>query len=82
MFVRDDCVFDEVDDKGKRERKFVEEFSNFNNILLNIEESYVDDFKENVDDEEMEWERRISMKMIVKDEVWDKEDDVKFDEVL
>lgn len=50
--------------------------------MLNIEESYVDDFKENVDDEEMEWERRISMKMIVKDEVWDNEDDVKFDEVL
>lgn len=49
---------------------------------MNIEESYVDDFKENVDDEEMEWERRISMKMIVKDEVWDNEDDVKFDEVL
>lgn len=79
--IRDDRGLDQADDKKRSERKFVEEPSNLNNISSNTEDSYANDSKENADDEETEWERRISMKMIVKDEVWDREDDVKPDEV-
>ncbi|XP_061185994.1 uncharacterized protein LOC133194066 [Saccostrea echinata] len=73
----EDRVYKEYDERSNDARKrFISETLNDSSSNAFIDDSIHDD-DGGGQEEETEWERRISMKMIVKDEIWDKEEDEK-----
>lgn len=75
---KDRGYVDSVDKYAKDESGNMEH-DRLNNSSSNAQDSPSNDV--DGDDDETEWERKISAKMIVKDEIWDKEEDDKSNDV-